>query len=358
MAARPARRDGSTAANAVFARTPVVAAGVCGLAGLASLAPAFHGAALRESGHALAWLGAWVLAAVFGLACASFAVQAARWSAFVPAGGRGVSWSALLRYRLAGWGVNYVTPGVQVGGEVLRVAALERVHGVARGGAITSVLLDKLVEVTTSVTVLVLGLAANGGLRFLRAGRIGPAVFLWAAALVATAATVVAVASGRRPFSRGVAFVLRALPRPRPPRRAGPSRILRTVARSETCVAAVLGRSPGIAVRALVASVVYWALLLGEYALICASLGARLTLLQVLAALAVTHVAVQLTPLPGGLGTLEASHVAVFASFGVAPATALLVALVVRGRDVLFAALGLALAARGLLYRAVRAGGA
>ena len=51
-----------------------------------------------------------------------------------------------------------------------------------------------------------------------------------------------------------------------------------------------------------------------------------------------------LVPLPGGLGALEASQVYALGFFGVSAASAISVALVLRGRDLLIGGLGLLLA--------------
>lgn len=326
-------------------RIPVVAAAACGLLGLALLVFALRDATWARAGRAMGYLDGWAVVAILALSVASFGAQVARWRVFVSAADRAVPWHVLASYRLAAWGINYVTPGVQVGGEVLRVAALERRLGVPRGAAVTTVLLDKLVELATSLVVLLVSVAATGGVGLVRAGHGEIAVTFAAVAILAVGLALRAVARGRRPVARGTATLGQLfsqcpfLVKPR-------LRLLRVVARGERSFAKLVARSPGIALKSIAASLASWLFLLAGYAVICGSLGARLAPLQTLAALAVTHVALQLAPVPGGLGALEASHIAVFASFGVAPSTALMVAVVIRGRDTLFAAAGLLLAVR------------
>ncbi len=58
------------------------------------------------------------------------------------------------------------------------------------------------------------------------------------------------------------------------------------------------------------------------------------------------RLALFLTPLPGGLGALEASQVFALGRFGVSVGAALGVALLMRGRDLLIASTGLLMAGR------------
>lgn len=336
--------------GSTLARRPGMVAGLCGTLGLALLAFALRSLAWGQAGLALNALSLGFVVGVLALSGASFAAQVARWRLFVRAAGHNVPWRALVNYRLASWGINYVTPGVQVGGEILRIAALERFQEIPRRDAVMSVLLDKLVELATSVSILVGSLLLSGAAGLIAAGHGGLAVAAWAAMVAAPLGTVAAIARGNRPLSRLTAFVLRVMGalHAKPFTGFRTLRPLRTVARGERTVARLLDRSPGIAVRAFAVSGLYWALGFAEYFLICRVLGAKLSPLQVLAALAVTHVALQIAPVPGGVGALEASHVAVFAFFGSAPSVALLVAVLVRGRDALFAAVGLWCGARSV----------
>jgi uncharacterized membrane protein YbhN (UPF0104 family) len=61
---------------------------------------------------------------------------------------------------------------------------------------------------------------------------------------------------------------------------------------------------------------------------------------QMIVLLTAARVAI-LLPLPGGLGTLEASQVFAFTAFGFEPASALSFTLLIRARDILLASLGL-----------------
>jgi uncharacterized membrane protein YbhN (UPF0104 family) len=87
--------------------------------------------------------------------------------------------------------------------------------------------------------------------------------------------------------------------------------------------------------------------MLSEYFLIVRFLHIDLSLSQTIAAWMAGWLAF-LVPLPGGLGALEASQVFALGAFGVGAASAVSVALLIRGRDILIGGLGLILAGRGV----------
>ncbi len=92
--------------------------------------------------------------------------------------------------------------------------------------------------------------------------------------------------------------------------------------------------------QALALSLLSWGLLLSELWLAVRFLGPSLTWLQLIAILTAARVAF-LLPLPGGLGTLEASQVLAFQAIGLDPAMGLSLSLVIRARDALFGGVGL-----------------
>jgi uncharacterized membrane protein YbhN (UPF0104 family) len=87
--------------------------------------------------------------------------------------------------------------------------------------------------------------------------------------------------------------------------------------------------------------------MVSEYMLIVSFLGIELQSWQTIAAWTTSWLAF-LVPLPGGLGSLEASQVFTLGAFGVSAALAIGVTLLIRARDILIGGLGLLLAARGV----------
>jgi uncharacterized membrane protein YbhN (UPF0104 family) len=79
---------------------------------------------------------------------------------------------------------------------------------------------------------------------------------------------------------------------------------------------------------------------LADVGIVLGVLGLPLGFAEILIVLTASRLAF-LLPIPGGLGTLEASQVGVFALLGYEPAFAVGLALYIRVRDILMAALGL-----------------
>jgi uncharacterized protein (TIRG00374 family) len=89
-------------------------------------------------------------------------------------------------------------------------------------------------------------------------------------------------------------------------------------------------------------SLLTWMMLVGEYWLMLTFLGIQLDLLETIAVLTIARFAF-LTPLPGGLGALEAGQMLALSSLGYSSAAGLSLALLIRGRDLFFGGLGLVL---------------
>jgi uncharacterized protein (TIRG00374 family) len=91
---------------------------------------------------------------------------------------------------------------------------------------------------------------------------------------------------------------------------------------------------------AFFASLLGWLSLMAEFWLMLSVLDIDVSFTQMIVLLTAARVAI-LLPLPGGLGTLEASQVFAFTAFGFEPASALSFTLLIRARDILLASLGL-----------------
>ncbi|MCA9956487.1 MAG: flippase-like domain-containing protein, partial [Anaerolineales bacterium] len=112
------------------------------------------------------------------------------------------------------------------------------------------------------------------------------------------------------------------------------------VADSEAQMNALCQQNPGALLGAVALSALGWALMIAEFYAMVSFLGAPLTLAQLIALLTAARVA-YLLPLPGGLGTLEASQVWALELMGFNPAIGLSLSLLIRLRDVSLGLLGL-----------------
>ena len=235
-----------------------------------------------------------------------------------------VNYLWLAAYRLSAFSISYFTPGQQFGGEPLQVYWLNKRHQVAGVTALTTVALDKLFEVLSNFTFLLAGLVI-----VLRAGLFGgqvpldPRAAAWMAGLfLLPAVYLLAIWARRSPL----AWMLGRLPRL--------ARLAGSVRAAEDQAADLLQRKPAMIAWLGLASGLAWLLMLAEYWLMVRLFGVELTLVQTILALTAARLAF-LTPLPGGLGALEAGQVLGMQSIGLDPALGISVSLLIRARDIL-----------------------
>jgi lysylphosphatidylglycerol synthase-like protein len=201
-------------------------------------------------------------------------------------------------------------------------------------------MMDRLVELLAGIIILPVGLTA-----LMREGLFRNAVapslaILFPLALVATwpAAHIVLLLRGAHPISS----LLSAF---RPP--ASLRKAWRLIRACEHLAGRFCQRRPGAVLAGLLVTLLGASLAVMEYALITSFLDMRLSLWRIMAGWTSGWLSF-LFPAPGALGAFEGSQVVALGAFGVSNATALGAALVLRGRDLLFAGAGLLLAAREL----------
>jgi uncharacterized membrane protein YbhN (UPF0104 family) len=178
--------------------------------------------------------------------------------------------------------------------------------------------------------------------------------------LAGPAAFLAAVWAGARPVGRWAALITRLLNGSDGPGHGWRASLAPAVVRAGEALSAVddlatafFRKHPRAVVSALLISVLSWLGMLAEFWLMAGFLGDRLTLLQTIIALTAARIAF-LLPLPGGLGALEASQALAMSALGFDAAAGVSLALLIRGRDMLFGVIGLGWAAAEL--RRLRSG--
>ncbi|MBW3000660.1 flippase-like domain-containing protein [Candidatus Woesearchaeota archaeon] len=80
-----------------------------------------------------------------------------RWKIVLDALGYKIPFYKLFGYRVVGYGVSYITPSAKIGGEPLRAALLKR-QGLSFREGLSSVIVDKTLELSYSVLFFIFGL--------------------------------------------------------------------------------------------------------------------------------------------------------------------------------------------------------
>jgi uncharacterized protein (TIRG00374 family) len=328
-------------------RRPYVGAFIA-LAFISLLAWALRDLPFQEIGAALQRLTVLQLLALFTLNGFIFLLFSSRWWLILRSQGYRLPYLALTGYRLSAFAISYFTPGTQFGGEPLQVHWLRNRHAVPGPQALAAVALDKLFEIMANFTFLALGLL----LAFKDsqiASNLGLVALVLIAALVALPLAYLLALWRRR-------FPLTALTRRLPRRLIAPPVLQKAIpcfVEGEREIQVLIHQKPLTILGMLALSGLIWALLLAEYWLSLAFLGVQADLMQAIAALTAARVAF-LTPLPGGLGALEASQVLAMQALGAHPAIGISLSLLIRARDVSFGLLGLLWA--GMLSRSSQRG--
>ncbi len=282
---------------------------------------------LGEVAWTLTQLEAWQLGVLAMLNGLVLLLLNGRWWLLLRGLGYELPFWPLLGHRLAAFGVSYFTPGPHFGGEPVQVLLVERQHGVPRSTAIAAVSLDKTVEL-----LLNFGFLAFGVLLVLQSGLFGTALRMETAVwllllLVPPVGYLWLIWRGWRPVT-GLLGWLRL------------DRWQTAVAHSEAQMNTLCQQNPGVLIEAIAISILSWGLMIAEFYWMATFLGVSLTLVQLIALLTAARVA-YLLPLPGGLGTLEASQVWALGIMGLNPAAGLGLSLLIRLRDVALGLLGL-----------------
>lgn len=253
-----------------------------------------------------------------------------RWWLFLYGLGYPVPFFSLLRYRIAAFAVSYFTPGPHFGGEPLQVYLTNQRHGVPTATAIAAVTLDKLLEMTINFAVL-----AGGALFILHPAEWPSTITDQSRTTMVSLFLLLSVVGflfwgGQRLFRQAHNWTLSARF----------VRWLDTLKQSFGQILDLWRSKPALFFAAGFVSLLSWAVLIGEFWYMTATLELGLGFSQAMTMLFAMRVAI-LLPMPAGLGALEASLALATAALGLSPAAGLSMGLLIRLRDVTVGMVGL-----------------
>ncbi len=271
-----------------------------------------------------------------------------RWWWILRAQGYSVPFLTLSRYRLTAFGITYFTPGPQLGGEPYQVLAIHHRHHLPLAISLSAVSLDKLFEILTNFSFLLLGLGTilqTGDIAsFLRFNPIVLPAFMLGIPLTYLGL----VWAGRLPVSNAVLWLSSRFPRSERLRRGS-----KTVSQAEAEIANFCKRQPRTLVFLLLESTLIWLLLVAEYWLALRFLGLSFDLVETIQVMTAARMAF-LLPIPSAVGTLEAGQVLAMKALGVSSAFGISVSLLIRARDISFGGLGILIGVLGSKERSPR----
>jgi uncharacterized membrane protein YbhN (UPF0104 family) len=223
------------------------------------------------------------------------------------------------------------------------VLLLTRHHGVPTAVAISSVFIDKLIEIISNFAFLILGLLVISA-----AGSAPGSVPGWVLPLLITillgmTAHLALLWQGKTPFTWLALYLSKKVSNQRQVQT-----IFLALQQAENEMMTLCRSQPRFLFEAMGVSLLIWLGLLWEYQIMARFVGLSLDLSQVILALTLARLAF-LVPLPGGLGALEASQVLAMQLLGFSPAFGISLCLIIRARDLVIGGAGLS--AWGLVAR-------
>jgi len=260
-----------------------------------------------------------------------------RWQTLLQAQGQSVPILSIAGYRMASYALSYFAPGPQVAGEAMQVYIIQKRHKVPSATAISTVVLDKSMEILANFLFIVIGGAVIVSSRVINQAFFAQFILLMCLILCLPISYFVALWKGSKPAARLFQWI-KGL-------RKNDDRINRWIdvaTNAEGQMIYLCKEKPRVMAQVFVLSVLIWVVLLMDYALAMSFFGLELNLVETVSALTAARIAF-LTPIPGGLGAYEASQVLVMTALGLSPAVGVSLSLIVRGRDLLMGGLGLGL---------------
>jgi uncharacterized protein (TIRG00374 family) len=284
---------------------------------------------LAEALDALGRISPLALIAIVAVNLVALVVFALRWWIILRALEHPIPVRAATLYRLAAFGFSYFTPGPQFGGEPIQLLLAEKRAGLSRTVALTSLLLDRLLELTVNFAFL-----AAAALFLVRRRE---ALFV-GVLFAAPALYLISLSRGRRPLSS-------IFERLRGTRFRSAQDLLSS---SEGEAGRFCNRRPLGLTLALAASLASWALILFEYWLVARSLGMPLDFGRVVLGVTALRVAYLLF-FPAAVGVLEAGQLAAVTAMGFSPELGISLSIIARVRDVVLGGTGVVTGMKALL---------
>jgi glycosyltransferase 2 family protein len=275
----------------------------------------------------------------------------ARWWLLLSGFGHRLPFRRLIRYRTTVTGLSYITPGPQLGGEVLQVYYPVHDHDVPTAVALAVTSVDKTLEFLVNFTFMAVGTFVVLIGEHLIANLDTPAMLAVISLLLIPIVLVFSVARGNHPLSRIVIWVARILPsrwrirlRKLPVLKSLPNtaRFEHAIFHTEELIEWLFRTRPWTLVLTVVVGYLALGLIILEFWLMTRALNLPITPGQAIGTLVLVYFSF-LMPVPAGLGAMEASMVLAFSAFGYPPAQAISLGLLMRVRDLAQAGIGLAL---------------
>jgi len=267
---------------------------------------------------------------------AMFFLLSYRWKLVLKSQGmKKVSLFRLNNYKLVGYGVSYITPTAKIGGEPVRAGLLSTREGIHFDKALSSVVIDKTLELTTSALFFVIG-GIFMLMSFAIPKQLGIVVILVSIFFV----IIFGIFNYRMII--GKSFFLKAFYLLGFSKIKKLSKFTKKLRDFEKLVIKFYHKDRKFLVYTFLVSLVSWCLMYLEFRTAGLMVGQNLSALQIFLIFSFVGAA-YLVPIPMALGALEAGQISVFSLIDVRTATGVALSLLVRLKDMIISVIGLLL---------------
>ena len=249
-----------------------------------------------------------------------------RWDVVLKSRNINIPFRKLFIYRIIGMSINFLTPGPRVGGEATQSSMLTK-HGVNFTEGLTTVMIDKIIDITTSGILFLIGISLVG-LKYSLVGSFGWILLVLGAIFVA----IVILFYYRMLTSKHFFLRLFHILRLDRIKKKFWVKAEQKIEEMELMMIEFYKHNKKAFMKALAISVLSWVAMFFEY--------------KFAAQLLVSFIGMaMLFPIPMAIGVLEAGQISAFALLGLPASAGVALAFLVRMKDLITAIIGIILLA-------------
>ncbi|NQU97885.1 flippase-like domain-containing protein [Candidatus Woesearchaeota archaeon] len=266
--------------------------------------------------------------------CLIMIALAWKWKVVLKSQNIKIPFSHLFAYRLIGYGISYLTPSAKLGGEPVRAALLSR-HGIKFSRALSSVVIDKTIEVASSALFFFIGVLIVL-FKFALPGQTEITMLLFAIVFLVLMIFVYHRMASGKGFIRSLCKTLRL----HKIKKVDISE--KKLEEFEKRIIKFFKQDKKDFLLAFIACFVSWIFMFLEYKMATLILGYNLSFTTLFLIISFVGAAF-IIPIPMAMGTLEASQIAVFTMMSIKSAAGVALAFIIRIRDLLWSIIGMLL---------------
>lgn len=257
-----------------------------------------------------------------------------RWKVILKSQNIEVPYYNVLSYRLIGYGISYLTPSAKLGGEPVRAALLTR-HNIKFSKALSSIIIDKTIDLSTAALFFFMGILTVLFSLTLPEGT-GIILLVFATIFLATMIFVYQRLSSGKGIIKQIVQILKLQ------KIKKLNLTKRKIESFEKLIIKFFREDKTDFLLAIGISLLAWILMFLEYKFAGLIVGVDLSFLELFLVVSFVGIAF-LIPIPMAAGSLEASQVAVFSMVGRESSEGVALALLIRARDLMWSLAGMIL---------------